>query len=89
MKLPTACAPLRLLLPLLAVILSACATKPPQQLPLIPAPPAALMTDDLSESQDYSQRVRAWLKRAADELSDLRQRKPGCNVISPKSGACS
>ena len=41
------------------------------------------------ESQDYSQRVRAWLKKAAGELIDLRQRKPGCNKTRPNSGACS
>lgn len=89
MKQPHACARLKLLPLMLAAILTACATRPLPSQPQIPGPPAALMTDDLSESQDYSQRVRAWLKKAAGELIDLRQRKPGCNKTRPNSGACS
>lgn len=89
MRSPTGCAPLRLLPLTLAMTLSACATRPLSSQPLIPEPPAALMTDDLSESQGYSQRVRAWLKKAADELTDWQQRKPGCNKTQPNSGACS
>ena len=89
MKRPSGFA-LRMLLPLaLATILSACASRPvasPQV--QIPPLPAALMTDDSAESSNYSQRVRNWLKKAGEELTDLLQRKPGCSELQPKSEAC-
>lgn len=77
------------LLLLLGMILSGCATRsavsPAVQ---IPAPPAALMTDDSADSQAYSQKVRDWLKKAADELNSLQPRRPGCSETQPASGKC-
>lgn len=80
----------RTLLPLvLAATLSACAS-PPLLLPTNPppAPPAAAMTDDSAASLDYSQRVRIWLKKVADELSSWQQKKPPCSVTQPTNRDC-
>ena len=88
MKRPTNSAWLSALLLALAMTLSACAARPVALSPQIPPLPAALMTDDSAESLDYSQRVRNWLKKAADELTDSLLKKPGCNVTRPASGAC-
>lgn len=85
---PTPYAVLLLLLLALVMTLSGCATPPPASRPQIPAPPAALMTDDSADSQAYSARVRAWLKKVADELSSWQPRKPGCSETVPRSGAC-
>ncbi len=84
MKQPHACAPLKLLPLMLAAILSACATKQtPLLQPLIPPLPAALTVQDLSESQDYSARARAWLKKAQSELRDLRLKKQDSSKTPP------
>ena len=82
--------PARTLLPLmLAATLSACASRPVLLPPTTrPAPPAAAMTDDSAASLDYSQRVRTWLKKVADELSSWQQRKPPCSVTQPKDRDC-
>lgn len=90
MQQPINSAALRLSLLLLAMTLSGCAVRQaPSAQVQIPAPPANLMTDDSADSLAYSQRVRDWLKKVADELSSWQQRKPGCNAIAPNSGACS
>ncbi len=77
-----------LLLSLLGAILSGCAALPAVLEPSRTPPPAAAMTDDSASSLDYSQRVRAWLKKAADELSSWQQRKPPCSVTQPMKGNC-
>ena len=76
------------LLLVLVMTLSGCATPPPASRPQIPALPAALTTDDSADSLAYSQRVQAWLKKVADELSSWQPRKPGCSETRPASGAC-
>ena len=58
------------MLMVLVTILSGCATTfVPSPKPVLPALPASLMTDDSADSLAYSQRVRDWLKKVADELS--------------------
>ena len=88
MKRPTPCAVLLPLLLALATTLSGCATPPPASKPQIPALPANLSANDLPDSQAYSQKAQAWLKKAADELSSLLLRKPACSETQPRSGAC-
>lgn len=73
---PSSEKPARKLLQLLpiALMLTACAspprplpTEPPRTLPL----PADLSVSESPDSQDYSQRVRAWLKKVRAELEGL------------------
>lgn len=66
---PSWCAVLACLL--LAVTLCACSSLPSASKPPLPSPPlprAAALTHDSPESLSYSERARAWLKKAADTL---------------------
>lgn len=68
-----ACRLRRVTLPLLALMLTACANKPPT-LPAAPAPverPASVSVSESASSQDWSARAQAWLKRASALLADL------------------
>lgn len=61
------------LLLLIALTLSACATSLPASQPLTPQTPAVLMSDDTETSwRDYSERARAWLKKASQQATGLK-----------------
>ena len=85
---PTHFAALLPLLLALGMILSGFASPPPASKPVIPALPANLSANDLPDSMAYSRKAQAWLKKAADELSSLLLRKPGCSETQPRSAAC-
>ena len=60
---------LRAPLPLLVAILSACSNLPPVSAPV--AKPQNVTADESKSYLDWSQKVRAYLKRARDSLADL------------------
>ena len=59
-------------LPLLAVILTGCAAHSPAPYYRTP-PPAVLREPESSDLASYSERVRAWLKKAGDTLNPSEQ----------------
>lgn len=64
------CRPRALLLMLPALMLTACATRLPPTPVQIPPPPAALMSPQtVTDWQDYSVRLRAWLQSARSAVS--------------------
>lgn len=83
MPMPTARRFCALLLLLIALWVTGCATSPtpsptrlpPRSLPL----PAELKESESAASQDYSQRVRAWVLKVRAELCDLMPASPHCS----------